>query len=177
VADFNGSLGTNSSQYVYFNSPVLDAGASVYAPLGNANITSNPANYWMPVANLTDTVSHWALQFEISVAHPWNGGTLYIKTDFAGENYVARYEPWKVPGTNKTLAFKTNGWQTVTIPLSEFRKKGTELGDGESVPSLNLLIGPTGANSYNMTLKNFSPSKTATGFYAAIDNIRVQKIK
>jgi len=178
MADFNGLMGTNSSQYVYFNSPVLDGGKSVYAPLGNANDTPiNKKNTWMPVENLTDTVSHWALQFEISVAHPWNGGTLYIRTEFAGDTYVARYEPWKIPGSNKTHAFITKGWQTVTIPLSEFRSKVKELGDGESVPSLNLLIGPTGENSYNMTLKNFGTSSTATGLYAAIDNIRCVKIK
>jgi hypothetical protein len=177
MADFNGPLGTNSSQYVYFNSPALDGGASKSCPLGNSNITSNPANYWMPVANLTDTVSNWALQFEISVAHPWNGSTLYIETAFAGDSFVARYEPWKIPGSNKTVAFKTKGWQTVTIPLSEFRSTVVELGDGVSVPSLTQLIGPTGANSYNMTLKNFGTSQTATGFYAAIDNIRCVKIK
>ena len=178
IADFNGSMGTNSSQYVYFDSPVLDAGASVYAPLGNANNTSiNEKNAWIPVENLLDTVAHWGLQFEISVARPWNGGTLYIKTEFAGESFVARFEPWKIPGTNKTRAFKTNGWQTVTIPLSEFRSKVDVLGDGESALRLNQLLGSTGATSYNMTLKNFSASKTATGFYAAIDNIRVQKLK
>jgi hypothetical protein len=173
MADFNGSMGTNSSQYVYFNSPVLDGGASKYAPLGN----SNTGNHWVPVANLTDTVSHWALQFEISVAHPWNGGTLYIRTELAKDSYVARYEPWKIPNSNKTVAFKTKGWQTVTIPLSDFRSKVKELGDGESVTQLNQLLGPTGANSYNMTLKNFDTSPTATGFYAAIDNIRCVKIK
>ena len=178
IADFNGSMGTNNTQYVYFNSPVLDAGASVYAPLGNANNTSiNEKNAWIPLANLSDTVSHWGLQFEISVANPWNGGTLYIKTEFAGESFVARYEPWKIPGTNKTRAYKTNGWQTVTIPLSEFRSKVDVLGDGESALRLNQLLGSTGATSYNMTLKNFAPSRTATGFYAAIDNIRVQKLK
>jgi hypothetical protein len=46
------------------------------------------------------------------------GGTLLIKTRFAGDTYVARYEPWKIPGSNKTAAFKTKGWQTVIIPLS-----------------------------------------------------------
>lgn len=178
IADFNGSMGKNSSQYVYFDSPVLDAGASVYAPLGNANNTSiNEKNAWIPAENLSDTVAHWGLQFEISVARPWNGGTLYIKTEFAGESFVARYEPWKIPGTNKTRAFKTNGWQTVTIPLSEFRSKVDVLGDGESALRLNQLLGSTGATSYNMTLKNFAASKTTTGFYAAIDNIRVVKIK
>lgn len=178
ASDFDGARGTNNSMFVSFDSPVLDAGASKYAQLGNSNKTAlHPRNFWMPAANLTDTASHWALQFEISVAHPWNGGTLYFRTDFAGDNYVARFEPWKVPGTNKTLAVKTKGWQTVTIPLSEFRKKGTELGNGESITQINQLIGPDGTASYDVTLKNFSASRTATGFYAAIDNIRVQKIK
>ena len=178
MADFNGSMGTNSSQYVYFNSPVLAGGASVYAPLGNSNPTSNhPANYWMPVANLTDPVSNWGLQFEISVAHPWNGGTLYIETAFAGDSYVARFEPWKIPGSNNTVAFETKGWETVTIPLTAFRSKVNTLGDGESITQITQLLGPTGANSYNMTLKNFGTSPTATGFYAAIDNIRCVKMK
>ncbi|MEO7216380.1 glycan-binding surface protein [Mucilaginibacter sp.] len=173
VAAFNGSMGTNNTMYIYFDSPVLAGGASAYAPLGN----SNTGNHWVPVASITDPPSQWALQFEISVAHPWNGGTLYIRTEFAGDSYVARYEPWKIPGSNKTVAFQTKGWQTVTIPLSEFRSKVNELGDGESVTKLNQLLGPTGANSYNMTLKNFGSSTTATGCYAAIDNIRCVKIK
>lgn len=178
MADFNGSMGTNTSQYVYFNSPVLGAGESKYAPLGNANDTSiNKKNTWIPQENLSDPVENWGLQFEISVAKPWNGGTLYIRTEFAGDTYVARYEPWKIPGSNKTLAYKTDGWQTVTIPLSEFRSKDVTLGDGDSVTSLNKLLGSTGASSYNMTLKNFASFKTTTGLYAAIDNIRVVKIK
>lgn len=178
VPDFNGSMGTNNTMYIYFDSPVLAGGAKLYAPLGNSNQTANhPANYWMPVANLTDPPSHWALQFEISVAHPWNGGTLYIRTEFAGDSYVARYEPWKIPGSNKTVAFKTKGWETVTIPLTEFRSAVDELGDGESITQINQLIGGTGTNSYNMTLKNFNTSPTATGVYAAIDNIRCVKIK
>jgi len=173
VADFNGSMGTNNTMHIYFDSPALAGGASLYAPLGN----SNTGNHWVPVANITDPPSSWALQFEISVAHPWNGGTLYIRTDFAGDSYVARYEPWKVPGSNKTKAFITKGWQTATIPLSAFKSKVNELGDGESITQISQLLGPTGANSYNMTLKNFGASTTATGFYAAIDNIRCVKIK
>ncbi|SDT44284.1 hypothetical protein SAMN05216490_3498 [Mucilaginibacter mallensis] len=172
VADFNGPLGTDNTMYIYFNSPVLAAGASKYAPLGNDNATSNPANFWMPVANLTDPPSNWAIQFEISVANPWNGGTLYIETAFAGDSYVARYEPWK-----NTVAFKTKGWETVTIPLSNFKSTVNQLGDGVSITQISQLLGPTGANSYNMTLKNFDTSPTTTGFYAAIDNIRCVKIK
>jgi hypothetical protein len=173
VADFNGSMGTNNSMYIYFNTPILGVGESKYAPLGN----SDTGNKWMPVENLSDPVENWGLQFEISVANPWKGGTLYFKTAFAGESFVARYEPWKIPGSNKTLAFETDGWQTVTIPLSQFKSKDVTLGDGDSVTSLKLLLGPTGASSYDLTLKNFASSSTATGLYAAIDNIRVVKIK
>ena len=166
-------MGTDNTQFMYIDNPVLAGGASVFIPLGN----SNTGNHWVPVANITDPPSSWALQFEISVAHPWNGGTLYIKTQFAGDSYVARYEPWKIPGSNVTKAFITKGWETVTIPLSEFRSTVNTLGDGVSITQITRLLGPTGANSYNMTLKNFDTSPTATGFYAAIDNIRCVKIK
>jgi hypothetical protein len=130
------------------------------------------------VANITDPPANWALQFDISVAKPWKGGTLYINTEFATDDqYVARYEPWKIPGTNKTVAFKTKGWQTVIIPLSEFRSKTDQLGDGVSVTRISDLLGPTGASRYNMYLKNFGSSSIETGFYVAIDNIRCVKIK
>jgi hypothetical protein len=141
--------------------------------LGN----SNTGNHWVPVANVTDPPSSWALQFDISVAQPWKGGTLYIRTEFAGDTYVARYEPWKIPNSNVTKAFITKGWQTVIIPLTNFRSKVDEVGDGVSITQISQLLGPTGANSYNMTLKNFGSSSVATGFYAAIDNIRCVKIK
>jgi len=177
-ADFNGSMGTNKSQFMYIDcpkdNPVLAAGAKVDIPLGN----SNTGNHWVPVANITDPPANWALQFDISVAKPWKGGTLYINTEFASnDQYVARYEPWKIPGTNKTVAFKTKGWQTVIIPLSEFRSKVDQLGDGESITKIINLLGPTGASKYNMYLKNFGSSSVETGFYAAIDNIRCVKIK
>ncbi|WP_183580707.1 glycan-binding surface protein [Mucilaginibacter sp. X5P1] len=170
---FNGPLGTDNSQYMEINNPVLAGGASVYFPLGN----SNTGNHWVPVANVTDPPSNWALQFEMSVAHPWNGGTLYIETAFAGDSYVARYEPWKITGSNVTKAFITKGWETVTIPLSAFKSKVNELGDGVSITQISDLLGPTGASSYNMYLENFDTSPTATDFYAAIDNIRCVKIK
>lgn len=176
---FDGSMGTNShygdDQFGILISPVLAGGASTYFPLGNSNPhNGHPRNYWMPVANLTDPPANWALQFDISVTHPWQGGTLYIETAFAGDSYVARYEPWKhVKG-----AFTTKGWETVMIPLSEFRSKVNTLGDGVSVTQISDLLGGTGADvSYNMTLKNFSNSPTATNFRVAIDNIRCVKIK
>jgi hypothetical protein len=167
--EFDGSMGTDYSQFMSINNPVLAGGASVFFPLGS----SNTGNHWLPVANITDPPANWAFQFDISVAKPWKGGTLLIKTRFAVDTYVARYEPWK----NSKVAFQTKGWETVTIPLSAFRSTVDQLGDGVSITRISDLLGPTGAGPYDMYLENFDTSPTATGFYVAIDNIRCVKIK
>lgn len=170
---FNGPMGKDHSQMMVIDcpkdNPVLAAGAKMDIPLGN----SNTGNHWVPVANITDPPANWAFQFDISVAKPWKGGTLYIETQFAGDTYVARYEPWK----NSKAGFQTKGWQTVIIPLSAFKSTVDQLGDGVSITQISDLLGPTGANPYNMYLKNFGSSSIETGFYVAIDNIRCVKIK
>ncbi len=170
-ADFDGSMGTNEGLIGFFQTPILAGGDRK-----EAFFNSNSDNYWIPEANLSDPVENWGLQFEMSVAEPWNGGTLYIQTAIAGENFVARYEPWKI-SDSQTADFMTDGWQTVTIPLSQFKSKVTELGDGDSITNLAQLIGPTGASNYVIYFKNFSSDDTKTGFYAGFDNIRVVKIK
>jgi hypothetical protein len=170
---FNGPMGKDHSQMMVIDcpkdNPVLAAGAKQDIPLGN----SNTGNHWVPVANITDPPANWAFQFDISVAKPWMGGTLYIETQFAGDTYVARYEPWK----GSKVGFQTKGWQTVIIPLSAFKTTVDQLGDGVSITRISDLLGPTGANPYNMYLKNFGSSSIATGFYVAIDNIRCVKIR
>jgi len=170
---FNGPMGKDHSQFMVIDcpkdNPVLAAGATQNIPLGN----SNTGNHWVPAANISDPPANWAFQFDISVAKPWIGGTLLIKTRFAGDTYVARYEPWK----NSNAGFETRGWETVIIPLSAFKSTVNQLGDGVSITQISDLLGPTGAGPYDMYLQNFSNSSIATGFYVAIDNIRCVEIK
>jgi hypothetical protein len=176
ITDFNGVLGSETnSQFAYMKTGIMKSGDGTSSD-GTYNFPIGSAQ-WFPTANLSDPVGDWAIQFEMSVANPWNGGTLCFETGFAN-NYMARYEPWQISASG-TKAFSTKGWQTVTIPLSSFRAEDTNLGKGEgvSVASLNDLLGGTGNTSLNIYLHNFSTSPTATGFYAAFDNIRVVKIK
>lgn len=174
-SDFDGVLGTDNSMFVSYNTGIMKSGDGTSSD-GKYNFPIG-ANQWVPTANLSDPVGDWAIQFEISVAHPWNGGTLCFVSGFAG-NYMARYEPWQISASS-TAAFSTKGWRTVTIPLSAFRASDPILGDGEgaSVASLTDLLGSTGNTGLNIYLHNFSTSPTETGFYAAIDNVRVVKIK
>lgn len=173
--DFDGVLGTNNSMFVSFNTSSIPGGNG--DPWGPYNFPIG-ANEWVPAANLSDPVSNWAMKFEISVANPWNGGTLCFESGFAGSSYIARYEPWQISATG-TAAFSTKGWQTVTIPLSSFRAADPTLGPGKgaSVSSLTNLVGATGNTSLSIYLHNYSTAATTTGFYAAFDNVRVVKIK
>ncbi|HWB28287.1 MAG TPA: glycan-binding surface protein [Chitinophagaceae bacterium] len=173
--DLDGVLGTNNSMFVSYDKGVMPGGAGTSSD-GTYNFPIG-ANQWVPVADLSDPVANWALQFEISVAHPWEGSTLCFVGGFAG-NYMARYEPWQISASS-TSAFTTKGWVTVTIPLTSFRASDPTLGDGmgASVTSLTNLLGSSGNTSLSIYLHNFKTSATATGFYAALDNVRVVKIK
>ncbi|MGN8071067.1 glycan-binding surface protein [Mucilaginibacter sp. 22184] len=122
---------------------------------------------WVPQANLKDTLSHYAVKFEIYVTKPWTDGSIQILN--ANGNYAALYHPWKT-ATGSAVAFTTKGWQTVTIPFSSLISKGLP------APSLTDLLGATGAGGIQFQFIN-DGTKTVQTFEVAIDNIRVSKIK
>jgi hypothetical protein len=116
-------------------------------------------------------LDQYAVKFEINVPAAWTGTSIYVIKDY-NFNYLARYEPWQ--GANGTVvSFTTKGWHTVTIPLSLFR---TNDGKGTAAGSLSELLG-NGNGAINIQTKNFSAAPSASGLEAAIDNIRVVKIK
>ena len=126
-------------------------------------------------ANLTDPGTGWALKFEINIHKPWNGGTLCLKS--SNGDYVARYEPWQI-SSSKTAAYTTKGWQTVTIPLSSFRAKDANLGEGKgsSIAKVSDLLDPSSKNGgLVLYIHNYSTAPTATSFDGAFDNFRIVK--
>ncbi|WPV01727.1 glycan-binding surface protein [Mucilaginibacter sp. cycad4] len=132
------------------------------------SINTNSAQ-WIPQANMKDTLSHYVLKFEISVTKPWTNGSIQIVKDYSW-TYSALYHPWKT-STGATVPFTTKGWQTVTIPLSNFVDS-----KGFPAPTLSDLLGSAGAGAINVTFTN-DGSSTVQNFEAAIDNIRVVRIK
>ncbi|WP_426585854.1 glycan-binding surface protein [Mucilaginibacter sp. R-33] len=132
------------------------------------SINTNSAQ-WIPQANMKDTLSHYVLKFEISVTKPWTNGSIQIVKDYSW-TYSALYHPWKT-STGATVPFTTKGWQTVTIPLSNFVDS-----KGFPAPTLSDLLGSAGAGAINVTFTN-DGSSTVQNFEAAIDNIRVVRVK
>lgn len=175
IAAFSG-ITTNTSQYVDLTTSVLKGGEGGAGWPPTYEIYFSGGQQWVPTANLTDAPGNWALKFDVSIPNAWDGGTINIVTGVGG--YVARWEPWQKSGT-QTAAYTTNGWITVTIPLSSFKAPDPTLGDGmgAALSKITDLIGPTGNPNWTVYIKNYSSSATLTGFYGAFDNFRVVKIK
>jgi hypothetical protein len=126
---------------------------------------------WLPAANVTDPLNSWAVKFELNVPDDWNGTTMFVSSEH--NDFRAFLEPWK-KANGDTFSFQTEGWQTVTIPLSQFFK-----GWGGAAPPTNIaeLIGAGGVSAIAIQTMNISNKTTPKGLNAAIDNVRVVKIK
>lgn len=160
----------NRGNYAVLSNDVLPAGDGSWWNW-QRSINTNDVQ-WVPVDSLSVPMDQYALKFEINVPGAWTGTSIYVIKGYSFD-YMARYEPWQ--GANGVIsAFTTKGWHTVTIPLSMFRIND---GKGGSAASLTTLLGSSGNGALNIQTKNFSGSPSASGLKAAIDNIRVVKIR
>lgn len=160
----------NRDYYAVLSNDVLPAGEGSWWNW-QRGINTNDVQ-WLPVSSLSGALADYALKFEISVPVEYSGTSIYVVKSYNWD-YLARYEPWKdVNGAS--FPFSTKGWRTVTIPLTEFRK---DEGKGVSAASLTDLLGSSANGSISIHTKNFGNTPTATGLNAAIDNIRVVRIK
>jgi len=160
----------NRGNYAVLSNDILPAGDGTWWGW-QRSINTNDVQ-WVPADSLNLPLDAYGLKFEISVPSAWTGTSIYVIKGYTFD-YMARYEPWQ--GTNGTVSpFTTKGWRTVTIPLSMFRSND---GKGSAAASLTALLGASGNGAVNIQTKNFSASPSASGLKAAIDNIRVVKIK
>lgn len=160
----------NRGYYAVLKNNILPAGDGTWWD-GGRSINTNDVQ-WIPADSLGVSIDDYAFKFEINVPAAWTGTSVYVIKGYSFD-YLARYEPWQ--GTNGAVSpFTTKGWRTVTIPLSMFR---TNDGKGTAASDLTTLLGATATGAVNIQTKNFSGSPSASGLQAAVDNIRVVKIK
>ncbi len=131
-----------------------------WAPRGRGNV---------PVAS--GAVSDLVLKFECNVPIEWRDVRMEIffapfsedhGRDVAG-TAMARWKPWKAG------PYKTDGWVTVSIPLSEFKYTKDDADDNE--------VGTTAisnlASLTNVTMMLFGPAAGPNPVQIAVDNIRI----
>ena len=154
----------NHGYYAVLNNGILNANNGAWWEWERSiNVNSGQ---WVPAQNLSEPVANYAVKFEINVPGEWNGTTIQITRNY---DFYGKYEPWKKD--DKIVSYTTNGkWVTVTIPLSDFKK------DGNQASSLTELLGDSGSGEFHIQAVSGSKA-TVTGLHAAVDNIRVVKIK
>lgn len=114
------------------------------------------------------SVSEWGVRFEINVQFEWREIPLEIFFANYGEgegrnpgNPMVRWSPWEGNGL-----FETDGWETVTVPLSAFDQ------DMNGAPAeLSDLSTFT-----NMTIMFFGAADNTHEPYIALDNVRVVRL-
>lgn len=131
-----------------------------WAPRGRGNV---------PVA--TGDVNDLVLKFEANVPIEWKDVRMEIFFGPFAEDHgrdqpgtvFARWRPWA------TGPFKTDGWITVSIPLTEFKYGKDDPDDGNAgtkkIENLSSLT--------NVTMMLFGPANGPNPVHIAIDNVRI----
>lgn len=132
-----------------------------WAPRGRGNV---------PVA--TGAVEDLVFKFEVNVPVEWKDVRMEIffgpyaedhGRDVAGTVF-ARWKPWA-----SGQPYKTDGWQTISIPLTEF-KYGRDDPDDSTVGSRKI---ENLSSLTNVVMMLFGPANSANPVYIAFDNVRI----
>ena len=157
-----------SGNYAYFKSSANgawqwanDLTMQYWATRGRGNV---------PVA--TGAISDLVLKFEANVPIEWKDVRMEIffgpYADDHGRDAsgtaIARWRPW-----TPVKPYKTDGWVTVTIPLSEFKyNKNDGDDDVNGTAKLHSLSGLT-----NVVMMLFGPANGPNPVHVCFDNVRV----
>ncbi|MBK7937329.1 MAG: hypothetical protein IPJ82_09665 [Lewinellaceae bacterium] len=129
-----------------------------WAPRGRGNV---------PVA--TGAIDDLVLKFEVNVPIEWRDVRMeiffgpYVEDHGRGVSSHARWKPWK------NGPYKTDGWETITIPLKEFKYHQDDGDDNETgtKPLDNL------SSLTNVVMMLFGPANGPNPVHVCIDNVRV----
>jgi hypothetical protein len=118
----------------------------------------------------TGLPSEMTMKFEVNVVNDWSGGwmqLIFSPWSNAGNTVnsdvtIARglWRPWE-----ETETYKTDGWITVSVPLSEFRYNHTATSDQLS------LVYPDNCGS--LTIFVWGPVPNPCDVFICIDNVRI----
>ncbi len=102
------------------NDPILSLDGSNYFRV-NDNLSGWTGFFWrngadnFPGATIGTSIDEYVFKFDINVLEPITGGIFHWRLKGADGDFWHRWSPW-----DSTGSFSTNGWVTVSIPLTAF---------------------------------------------------------
>jgi len=161
-------------------SPVPVAGDYAYFQNDNFGawqwVNEMTMQYWAPrgrgkIPVATGNINDLVFKFEANVPIEWKEVRMEIFLAPYAEDHgrdvsgtaIARWRPWK------NGPYKTDGWETISIPLTEFKYGKDDPADDEmgsrKIENLSSLT--------NVTMMLFGPADGTNPVFVAIDNVRI----
>jgi hypothetical protein len=135
----------------------------------DANSIITDPGTWVSASNAP--IADYALKFEANVTN-WTAGSIWIGTNWPNWNYLAEWAPWKTASGKK---YSSNGWVTVTIPLTSFltATSNTYTSTGTGASSITTLQSGGGGMLMIMYANDGTATIPGGSFALGLDNIRI----
>src|SRR5260221_9021249 len=142
---------------------------------GNSCGQDNNAIITHTAAWPSGSVSNYALKFEAYVNN-WSAGSIWIGTSWPNWSWLGQHAPWKTVAGGK---YSTNGWVTVTVPLTSFLSATGNVYTSTGTGAASISTLQSGAGGMLMIMYANDGTATIPGgsFTMGIDNVRILPIK